>query len=42
MNKGSVITTAEGINRRAAPVTSIAVSYVDSICFHNDINDSKS
>ena len=42
MNKGSVITTADGINRRAAPVANIAVSYMDSICFHNDINDSKS
>lgn len=42
MNKGSVIITAEGINRRAAPVANIAVSYIDSICFHNDINDSES
>lgn len=42
MNKGSVITTAEGINRRAAPVTSIAVSYIDNICFHDGVNDNES
>ena len=42
MNKGSVITMAEGINRRAAPVANIAVSYIDSICFHDDVNDSES
>lgn len=42
MNKGSVITIAEGINRRAKPEANIAVSWIDSICFHGGVNDSES